>query len=73
MQPRTFYYKAKESADAEKVDLYREYKVEYAARANPAQVQVSPACYLSISGKRAPGEAINLGILLTDHGLRRGS
>ena len=40
---------------AQKLDLYREHKKEYAASQKPALVEVGPAAYLSISGQGAPG------------------
>jgi hypothetical protein len=40
---------------AQKVDLYREHKKEYAASRKPVLVEVGPATYLSISGQGAPG------------------
>jgi len=40
---------------AEKVDLYREHKGEYAASKKPALVKLGPATYLAISGQGAPG------------------
>ena len=43
-------------ATAEKVDLYKENKKEYAATQKPALVEIGPAVYLSISGKGAPGD-----------------
>ena len=39
----------------EKVDLYRQYSLEYIAFRKPALVKVGPAAYLSISGQGAPG------------------
>ena len=40
---------------AEKMDLYKDNKKEYAATPKPALVEVGPAVYLAISGKGAPG------------------
>jgi len=40
---------------SETVDLYREYRKEYATSRNPVLVKVGPATYLSISGQGAPG------------------
>ncbi len=40
---------------AEKVDLYKAKKTEYAATPKPSVVKIGPASYLSISGKGAPG------------------
>jgi hypothetical protein len=42
-------------AAAEKLDLYRDNKKEYAATSKPALVEIGPAVYLSISGRGAPG------------------
>ena len=43
---------------AAKVDLYKDYKKEYAATPKPAVVQMRPAVYLAISGQGAPGGAV---------------
>jgi len=40
---------------AEKVDLYKDNKKEYAATTKPVLIETGPAVYLSISGKGAPG------------------
>ena len=40
---------------AEKLDLYKENKKEYAATTKPALLEMGRAVYLSISGKGAPG------------------
>ena len=40
---------------AEKVDLYKDNRKEYAATPKPALVEVGRAVYLAISGKGAPG------------------
>jgi hypothetical protein len=42
-------------ATADKLDLYRENKKEYAATPKPALVEIRPAVYLSINGRGAPG------------------
>jgi len=42
-------------AAAEKVDLYKANKKEYAATRKPALVKIGPAVYLSIDGRGAPG------------------
>ena len=42
---------------AEKVDLYKDNKKEYAATPKPALVEIGPAVYLAMSGKGAPGSA----------------
>ncbi|HYM05005.1 MAG TPA: GyrI-like domain-containing protein [Terriglobales bacterium] len=42
-------------ATAEKLDLYKDNKKEYAATPKPALVEIGPAVYLSISGRGAPG------------------
>lgn len=40
---------------AEKLDLYKTHKTEYAARKDPALVEIGPAKYLTIDGKGEPG------------------
>ncbi len=40
---------------AEKLDLYKEHKKEYAATTQPSLIEMGRAVYLSISGKGAPG------------------
>jgi hypothetical protein len=39
----------------EKIDLYKTHKAEYAARKDPALVEVGPAKYLTIDGRGEPG------------------
>ena len=46
---------AGKSNPTDKLDLYSKYSKEYAASTTPALVTISPATYLSISGKGAPG------------------
>lgn len=43
------------SAVAEKLDLYREFKSEYAAKKTPALVKIGPAQYLTFEGQGEPG------------------
>ncbi len=40
---------------AEKIDLYKLHKLEYAAKRTPALVEVGNAAYLAVSGHGAPG------------------
>ncbi len=42
-------------ADSEKIDLYKQYKDQYAAPKSPVLVTVDRAGYLCISGRGAPG------------------
>jgi hypothetical protein len=42
-------------AVAEKLDLYKKHKVEYAAPKKPVLVSIAPASHLTISGKGEPG------------------
>jgi len=44
-------------AKAEKLDLYKEHKGEYAAPKTPALVAVGPGTYLAIEGRGEPGGA----------------
>ena len=39
----------------DKIDLYKQHKTEYAAKRKPALVETSPALYLAIRGRGAPG------------------
>src|SRR5262245_32750997 len=39
----------------DKVDLYKQYASEYAAKPQPALVTISPARYLAITGRGEPG------------------
>lgn len=44
-------------ANEAKLDLFEEHKTEYAARSEPAFVEVGPAVYLAIDGSGEPGGA----------------
>ncbi len=54
---------------AEKLDLYKGNKKEYAATAKPAVVQMRPAVYLAISGQGAPGSGAFIDAMAALYGM----
>lgn len=54
---------------AEKLDLYKGNKKEYAATAKPAVVQMRPAVYLAIGGQGAPGSGAFIDAMAALYGM----